>query len=1004
MSETARFTTLQLHVDRRRRGPSGRGFTARVGGAHADLQGFVLTCTTFVLWHPSSRPRQPWSVRWSDAEGSHSGSVTLADTMGVERAPRLRGRTTELAKLDRLLVNARHGRSEVLVIRGHAGVGKTVLLRYAGGQAAGFRVGQIAGVESEMELPFAGLHQLCGPMLAHLDALPDPQQAALRVAFGLSSDDAPDRFLVALAALSLLAEVAEEQPLLCLVDDAQWLDAASRQVLGFVARRLLAEPVAVVLAVREPTDERELVGLPEMSLTGLADDDARELLEAVVPGSLDERVRDRIVSETRGNPLALLELSRSVGLAQLAGGFALPDAGNVVDRIEDQYRQRIAALPDATRRVMLLAAADPVGDATLVWRAAEMLALEREAVEPASTEQLLEIGARVRFRHPLVRSAVYRAASAADRRAVHGALASATDPETDPDRRAWHRAHAERAPDEDVAAELIASASRAQRRGGIAAAAAFLERAVTFTPDPGEQASRALAAAGAKFEAADLAAAESLLATAAVGPLDKLGQAQVQRVRAQIAFDLRRGNDAPALLLRAARTLEPLDAKLARDTYLEALVAVVYAAHLATGTDVADVAGAARSAPIGPEPLPARQLLLLGLAARLTDGYAAAAPLLKRALRAYRDEERQLDWLCVAYNLAAMDLWDDRAWFELASWQTELARATGTLSLLPYALDYLAENHILAGDLSMAAGLMTEARGLSSGLRADTLPYIALLLAAWRGQATTASSLIEVMTREAQARGEGCAMAFAEYARATLHNGLGQYELASDAAQKATAANEIVTSSWALYELVEAASRSGRLDVARDAVDRLSERLSASGTEWAKGTEARSRALVEDGERAEGLHRQAIELLGQCRMAAHLARARLTYGEWLRREGRRVDAREQLRAAHDMFASMGAEGFAERARRELLATGEKVRKRTVETLDELTPQEAQVAWLARDGRTNPEIGAELFISPRTVEWHLHKVFTKLGISSRKELHDALPDRDRAAAPAYRPGR
>ena len=923
--------------------------------------------------------------------------------MAVERAPRFRGRTREREQLDGLLEDVRGGRSGVLVIRAEAGAGKTALLRYAGEQAAGFRVGQIAGVESEMELPFAGLHQLCGPMLAHLDALPDPQQAALRTAFGLSSDDAPDRFLVALAALSLLAEVAEEQPLLCLVDDAQWLDTASRQVFGFVARRLLAEPVALVLAVREPTDERELVGLPEMSLKGLADDDARALLEAVVPGRLDERVRDRIVGETRGNPLALLELYGSVEPAQLAGGFALPDAGNVVDRIDEQYRRRIAALPDATRRLMLLAAADPVGDATLVWRAAQTLGLEREALDPASTEQLLEIGARVRFRHPLVRSAVYRAASAPERRAVHGALASAIDPETDPDRRAWHRAHAATAPDEDVAAELIASASRAQRRGGIAAAAAFLERAVTFTPDAGERASRAQEAASAKFEAADLVAAESLLATAAVGPLDRLGQARVQRVRAQIAFDLRRGNDAPALLLRAARTLEPLDAELARDTYLEALVAVVYAARLTTGTDAADVAGAARSAPIGPEPWPARQLLLLGLAARLTDGYAGAAPLLKRALRAYRGEERQLDWLCVAYNLAAMDLWDDRAWFELASWQTELARATGTLSLLPYALDYLAENHILAGDLSMAAGLMTEARGLSSGLRADTLPYIALLLAAWRGQATTASSLVEVMTREAHARGEGCAIAFAEYATATLHNGLGQYELASDAAQKASASNEIVTSSWALYELVEAASRSGRLDVARDAVDRLSERLSASGTEWAKGTEARSRALVEDGERAEDLHRQAIELLGQCRMAAHLARARLTYGEWLRREGRRVDAREQLRAAHDMFASMGAEGFAERARRELLATGEKVRKRQDDTRDELTPQEEQITRLARDGRTNPEIGAELFISPRTVEWHLRKIFTKLGISSRKELRGALPDRAGEAAPADRPG-
>jgi DNA-binding CsgD family transcriptional regulator len=922
--------------------------------------------------------------------------------MGVERAPTFRGRTREREKLDGLLKDVRRGRSGVLVIRAEAGAGKTALLRYAAGQAAGFQVGQIAGVESEMELPFAGLHQLCGPMLDHLDALPGPQQAALRTAFGLSSDDAPDRFLIALAALSLLAEVAEEQPLLCLVDDAQWLDTASRQVFGFVARRLLAEPVALVLAVREPTDERELVGLPEMSLTGLADDVARALLEAVVPGRLDERVRDRIVAETRGNPLALLELSRSVGPAQLAGGFALPDAGNVVDRIEDEYRRRIAALPDATRRLMLVAAADPVGDATLVWRAAQTLGLESEALEPASREQLLEIGARVRFRHPLVRSAVYRAASASDRRAVHGALASATDPETDPDRRAWHRAHAATAPDEDVAAELIASAGRAQRRGGIAAAAAFLERAVTFTPDPGERASRAQAAAGAKFEAADLVAAESLLATAAVGPLDKVGQAQVQRVRAQIAFDLRRGNDAPALLLRAARTLEPLDAELARATYLDALVAVIYAARLATGTDVAHVAGAARSAPIGPEPLPPRQLLLLGLAARLTDGYAAAAPLLKRALCAYRDEETQLDWLCVAYNLAAMDLWDDRAWFELASWQTERARATGALTFLPYALDYLAENQILAGDLSMAAGLMTEARELASGSRADTLPYIALLLAAWRGHATTASSLSDVMTREANVRGEGCAIAFADYATATLHNGLGQYELAADAAQKASAANEIVTSSWALYELVEAASRSGRQDVACDALDRLSERLSASGTEWARGTDARSRALVEHGERAEDLHRQAIELLGQCRMAAHLARARLTYGEWLRREGRRVDAREQLRAAHDMFASMGAEGFAERARRELLATGEKVRARQDDTRDELTPQEQQIARLARDGGTNPEIGAELFISPRTVEWHLRKVFTKLGISSRKGLRGVLPDRAGAPAPADRP--
>lgn len=918
--------------------------------------------------------------------------------MAAQRLPAFRGRTSEREALDRLLENVRGGHSAVLVIRGEAGVGKTALMRYAARQAAGFRLAQIAGVEAEMELPFAGLHQLCAPVLGRLGALPDPQREALSVAFGVSFGDAPDRFLVALAALSLLAEVAEERPLLCLVDDAQWLDGASGQILGFVARRLLAEPVAVVFAVREPGDAHVLAGLPELRLTGLADDDARALIADAIPGLLDERVRDRIIEETGGNPLALLELPRGMSTAELAGGFALPNAGDLPRQIEDQYVARARALPDITQRLMLLAAADPVGDATLLWRAAHSLDIRREAATPAEADHLLEIGANVRFRHPLVRSAIYRAASDADRRVVHAALAASTDPESDPDRRAWHRAHAVTAPDEAVAGELIDSANRAQRRGGIAAAAAFLERAVTFTPEPAERASRALDAARAKFEAADFAAAESLLATAEADPFDEFGEAQVQRLRAQIAFDLKRGSDAPLLLLHAAQRLEPVDVELARETYLEALVAAIYAAGLASETDVADVARAARSAALGPDPLPARRLLLVGLATRLTDGYEAAAPILTEALQAHR-AEKQLDWLSVAYNLAAMELWDDEAWFELASGQAELARATGTLILLPYALDYLAGFYIQAGELSRAAGLLTEAEGLGLGIRAETLPYIPLRLAAWRGQATAASNLVGVMLRGARARGEGCAIAAADYSTALLYNGLGQYELAIDAAQKAVASDDIATSSWALYELVEAASRSGRHDVARDAADRLAARASASSTPWAKGTEARSRALIADGDHAEALHREAIEWLGGCRMAAHLARARLTYGEWLRREGRRVDAREQLRGAHEGFAAMGADGFADRARRELLATGEKVRKRRDDTRDELTPQEEHIARLARDGRTNPEIGAELFLSPRTVEWHLRKVFTKLGISSRKGLHGVLPAQAKTTEPA-----
>lgn len=911
--------------------------------------------------------------------------------MAAQHPPAFRGRTHEREVLGGMLDSARRGQSAVLVIRGEAGVGKTALLHYAARQASGFRSAQIAGVESEMELPFAALHQLCAPMLANLGAIPEPQQRALRVAFGLSSGEAPDRFLVSLAVLSLLGVAAAERPILCLVDDAQWLDRTSAQALGFVARRLVAEAAAIVFVVREPTGQRELDGLPSLQLQGLQETDARALLAAAVPGPLDERVRDRIIAETRGNPLALLELPRGMSAAELAGGFALPDAGSLPDQIEDRYRRRINALPAATQRLMLLAAADPVGDATLVWRAAQTLGIDTAAAAPAAADQLLEIGARVRFRHPLVRSAVYRAASVVDRQAAHASLAAATDPEADPDRRAWHRAHAANVPDEDLAGELIHCASRAQGRGGVAAAAAFLERSVALTPDPATRASRAFSAALAKFAAGDIAATETLLATTEVGPLDELGRAKVQRVRAEIAFALRRGSDAPPLLLRAAQQLESLDAGLARETYLEALLASIYAARLASGDTVTEIALAARAAPIGPAPSSARELLLLGLATRLTDGYVAAAPRLRESVCAYRAEEPRLDWLCVSYNIAAQELWDDQAWFELASAQAELARATGTLSLLPYALDYLAGNLIQAGDLSAAAGLVAEAEGLDPGMTAETLPYIPLQLAAWRGQASDAGELIDAMTRGAAARGEGCAITVAEYATAILYNGLGQYALALDAATKAAASDDIVTSSWALSELVEAASRDAQMDRARAAAARLAEQAAASGTAWAKGTDARSRALLEDGDVAEQLYREAITRLGQCRMVAHLARAHLVYGEWLRRQNRRVDAREQLRAAYDIFASMGAEGFADRARRELLATGEKVRKRREETRDQLTPQEERIARLARDGRTNPEIGAELFLSDRTVEWHLRKVFDKLGITSRKGLREALPN-------------
>jgi DNA-binding CsgD family transcriptional regulator len=914
--------------------------------------------------------------------------------MAAQRLPVFRGRASERAALDRLLETARRGRSGVLNIRGEAGVGKTALLAYCVQQAHDFRVLQSVGIESEMELAFAGLHQLCSPLLLDVEGIPAPQARALTVALGLEGGERPDRFFVALAVLSLFAEVAEKRPLLCVVDDANWLDRASAQVLGFVARRLLAEPVALLFAVREPSDDLELTGLPEMALRGLEEDDARALLATVIPGRLDERVRERIVIETRGNPLALLELARAALTAtDLAGGFGLPAVGGTPARIEESYLRRARELPASTQRLILLAAADPVGDAALVWRAAQTLGIGADALPPAEAEDLLHIGANVRFRHPLVRSAVYRGSSEDARRAAHAALAGATDSELEPDTRAWHRAQAASAPDAEVADELIRSADSAERRGGIAAAAAFLARAVALTPDPAGRASRALAAATAKFASADLEAAKALLASADAGPLDELSAALVQRTRAQIAFELRRGSDAPPLLLRAAERLRPLDRELACETFLEALVAAIYAGRLASGSDIAEIAFAARCGHVEGKPECTNQLMLSGLASRFTEGYAAAAPTIKRALRARLDEPQPLDWSWLAYNIAAMDAWDDNAWFELASRQAQLARESGAISMLPYALDYLAGYHIQAGELSQAAALMSEAEGLQVGIREPTLPYIPLQLAAWRGEATSAQMLITAMNEGASERGEGCAITVAEHATAILYNGLGEYELAVGGARNAAWAGEAGTSSWAASELVEAATRVGNRELALQAFERLSGATAASGTEWAKGVQARSRAFLEEDDAAEKLHREAIALLARSRMKAQLVRAQLSYGEWLRREGRRIDSREQLHFAHAAFSSMGAEGFAERARRELVATGEKVRKRRDDTRDDLTPQEEQIARLACEGLTNREIGAQLFISPRTVEWHLHNVFTKLGIRSRRGLKGALQGRE-----------
>jgi DNA-binding CsgD family transcriptional regulator len=894
--------------------------------------------------------------------------------------------------LDRQLQRVRVGKSSVLVLRGEAGVGKTALLEYVADQASGCRIVRVAGVESEMELAFAGLHQLCAPMLDRLEALPGPQRDGLRVAFGMQGGDAPDRFIVALAILGLLAEAAELEPLVCLVDDVQWLDRASAQTLAFVARRLLAERIAMVFAVREPADVNDLTGLPELVLGGLADGDARSLLASAVPGRLDERVRDQIVAETRGNPLALLELPRGLTPAELAGGFGLPDARPLASRVEETFVERVRALPRETQLLLLVAAAEPVGDASLLWRAAEQLGIGGDAGRPAEDAGLIDLGIRVRFRHPLMRSAAYRATDFRDRQDVHRALAEATDADTDPDRRAWHLAHAASGPDEAVASELERSADRAQARGGAAAAAAFLARAAELTPDPAGRGSRALAAAQAKFDAAAADDALELLTTAELAPLDELQRARLERLRAEIVFARTRGSDAPALLLAAARRLEPLDAAMARETHLEAMAAAMYAGRLGEEPGVREVAEAARAAPTAPEPPRAIDLLLDGLATRFTEGYPAGVPPLRTALDAFRHAEgltaRDVRWLWLACRLA-QDLWDDELWRALATRGLRVARDTGALRVLPIAATYRASLHVHAGAFGAASSLIEEADAIVQATDMAPLKLASLMLAAWRGNEAEAHELFEAGRLEATARGEGMGLGVLEWATALLYNGSGRYAEALAAAQRACDEDDVGLFAWALVELIEAGVRSGATDAASAGLDRLSARTRASGTDWALGIEAGSRALLSDERDAEPLYREAVERLARTRGLVHLARARLLYGEWLRRENRRVDAREQLRAAYDGFDRMGAQAFAERARRELQATGETAPRRTVETRDVLTPQEAQIARMASDRQTNPEIGAKLFISARTVEYHLHKVFTKLGISSRKELAGAL---------------
>ena len=922
---------------------------------------------------------------------------------------KLLGRRYERGVLSGLLKGVRGGSSAALVVLGEAGVGKTALLDHLVEAAPDLRVLRTAGVESEMELAFAALHQLCEPLLDGLGCLPGPQSDALSTAFGLKAGPAPDRFLVGLAVLSLLAVASEERPLVCAIDDVQWLDRVSSQVLAFVARRLHAESVLMVFAAREPS--ADFRGLPELVIEGLPDVDARQVLAAVVPWPLDQRVREHILAETHGNPLALLELPRGLSLAQLAGGFGLPDVPPLPGRIEQSFLRQLDALPAQTQLLLVIAAADSSCDSTLVWRAAAQLEIPARAATPAVKAGLVEFGARVVFRHPLARSAAYRAAPPGDRQRAHHALALVTDPQIDPDRRVWHWAEAALGPDPAVAAELERAAARARARGAPAAAAALLERAAALTPEPSSRAQRLLMAARAKRDAGALDAALGLLIEVEAGSTDDLRAAEAEHLRGQITFEQRRGSEAAGLLVGAARRLEPLDPDLARETYLEAIGAALWAADLHHPGALREIAAAARSAAPAAVPPRAADVLLDAFVLRLTEGYAAAAPVLARALDLVLALNPGSDidvgrWLWLAGSRAsavvALELWDFDAWHALAARQVQVARDAGALVHLQYALNFLARTHLLAGELATAARLVDEDRLIAEATGNPPVEFTAMAVAAWRGREPEAAELIEATARRAGTRGLGRLVNFADYASSVLYNGLGRYEAARDAAWRAFERDELGYGPFVVAELAEAASRTGDTAAATAALEWLSAHRCVTAAEWALGIEAYVRALVIDGAAAESWYQESIERLGRTRVRAALARAHLLYGEWLRRENRRQDAREQLHVAFQMLDEMGIEGFAHRAERELAATGEIIRRRRVETALELTAQEAQIARLAADGRTNPEIGGQLFLSPRTVEWHLRNVFTKLGISSRRQLGTALSDAGRRVKLALPP--
>ncbi|WP_433728790.1 AAA family ATPase [Actinoplanes sp. CA-051413] len=882
------------------------------------------------------------------------------------RPDRLVGRRAETQRLTELTGRAAAGHGGALVLAGEAGIGKSALLGYAAQTAAAFRVVHASGSEFEQELPYSGLHQLCLPLLDRLSELPPRSRDALRVAFSLAEGPS-DPFQIGMAALGLLTAAAQHQPLLCLIDDAQWLDEASAQVMLFLARRVTTDPVAMLFGVRTRPDPDGFGELPRLTLPGLSDEEAKTLLVTRSPFPLDDQVRDRLIAEAQGSPLALLELPR-------AGGFVPPDGSSVPTRIEDGFRSRLDGLSPYARLLLIVASADPTGDPGLLWAAAGRLGLDLTASsDQAANTGLAEFGHRIRFCHPLARSAVYRAASAGERRTAHGALAEATDPTAAPDRRAWHRAQAGAGPDDGIADELEQSAARAQARGGVAAAAAFLERSVALSLDPARRTERTLAATQAHLDAGMTDRASELLATLETAALDEYQRARVDQLHGRVAFTRQRDDTGPKFMARAAQRLSARHPAQARDCFLDALEMSLVVGR--AGGVIRDVVATARAAaPASPAPD-----LLDALIELVSSGYPAAIPLLRRTL----DGAGEPLWVrrpALAVMVTA-ELWDVETHSTIAAWLVKQGRESGSPALLQLGLGQTVIDAALVGDLGRAIAATAEEAAIADAAGVPPLAYHRLHLAAQRGRRQDFQDVVDALDRAPTRAGH---VTNIHATAATLNNGLADYPAALAAARRVAAQDDIFLTGSTLPELIEAAVRCNEHAAAAEALVSLTERAEANGTSVGRGIAAYARGLVTG---VEDDFRESVELLAEGNLMPYLGRAHLLYGEWLRRQGRRRDCRPHLHTAYELLSKAGADGFARRAADELRATGEKVRSQSATPYEKLTMQEVAVARLVASGATSNEVAGQLFLSKRTVDAHLRSIFRKLGLTSRRQLKD-----------------